>query len=137
MKPNTPSNHFFVDGSTQWEQRRRAGEDVWKSAGALIAERALARVRNAVGETSASRPAIGERSKDQPREKGRRAGTQHMKSLSDGAAREGDAEVFQQPPRGPAEKQIVEGDGVKKRHENLISFRGLPGCLRRMSLRAL
>ena len=122
VKPHTPSHHFFVDGGAQREQSSRAGQNVWEPAGALIADRALARVRNALGETSASRPAISERSKDRPREKGRRAGAQHIKSLNDGAAREGDAEVFQQPPRSPAEEQVVERDGVKKRHENLISF---------------
>jgi hypothetical protein len=85
---NTPGHHFFVDGLAQWKERRRAGENVWEPAGSLIAERALAKIRNAIGKTSASRPTISERSKDQPREKGRRAGAQHIKSLNDGAARE-------------------------------------------------
>ena len=85
---DTPGNQFFVDGLAQRKERRRAGDNVREPAGALIAERALARIRNAIGKTSASRPTISERSEDQPREEGRRAGAQHIKSLNDGAARE-------------------------------------------------
>ena len=96
-EPDTPGNHFFVDGLAQRKERRRARDNVWEPAGTLIAKRALARVRNAVGKTRASRPTISERSEDQPREEGRGAGSQHIKSLNDGATRERDVKVFQHP----------------------------------------